>query len=156
MRTGILHPIGVRKRLCVSVLGGKQSIYFSRIKKYFGFWGVFVKQIGILNIGFGFVVLNSIWEHTLNVFLTLFLRRRRVPSSSSSSVRPSVPSSSSVLCPSVPSSVPSSSSSVVVVRRPSSSSVVVVVRRRRPSSSVVVVRRRPSKYYLQDSLKHLS
>jgi hypothetical protein len=26
MRTGIMHPIGVRKRLCVSVLGGKQSI----------------------------------------------------------------------------------------------------------------------------------
>ena len=84
----------------------------------------FVKQIVILNIGFGFCVLNSIWEHTLNVFLTFFRRRRRVPSSSSSSVRPSVPSS-----------VPSSSS-------------VVVVRRRRPSS-VVVVRRRLSKYYLQ-------
>ena len=61
MRTGILHPIGVRKRLCVSVLGGYQSIYYSRFGKYFGFVGAFVKQIIILNIVFGFVVLNSIW-----------------------------------------------------------------------------------------------
>ena len=50
MRTGIMHPIGVRKRLCVSVLGGKQSIYFSRFRKYFGFWGVFVKQIVSITI----------------------------------------------------------------------------------------------------------
>ena len=28
MRTIKPHPIGVRKRLCVSVLGGKRSIYF--------------------------------------------------------------------------------------------------------------------------------
>ena len=61
MRTGILHPMRVRKRLCVSVLDGKQSIYFSRFLKYFGFGGVFVKQIVIFYIGFGFVVLNSIW-----------------------------------------------------------------------------------------------
>ena len=60
MRTGILHPIGVRKRLCVSVLGGKQSIYFSKIKKNFGFLVYFVREIVIFNIGFGFVVLNSI------------------------------------------------------------------------------------------------
>ena len=39
MFTGILHPMRVQKRLCVSVLGGKQSIYFSRFRKYFGiFW----------------------------------------------------------------------------------------------------------------------
>ena len=44
MRTGIMHSIGVRKRLCVSVLGGNQSIYFSRFRKYFGFGGYFVKQ----------------------------------------------------------------------------------------------------------------
>ena len=61
MRTEKRHPIGVRKRLCVSVLGGKQSIYFSTFLKYFVFWGVFVKEIVIFNIGFGFVVLNSIW-----------------------------------------------------------------------------------------------
>ena len=61
MRTGILHPIGVRKRLCVSVLGGKQSIYFLRFRKYVGFLCVFVKQIVIFDIVFGFVVLNSIW-----------------------------------------------------------------------------------------------
>ena len=61
MCTGIMHPIGVRKRLCVSVLGGKQSIHFSRFGKYFGLFGVFVKEIVILNSVFGFVVLNSIW-----------------------------------------------------------------------------------------------
>ena len=61
MRTGKRHPMRVRKRLCVSVLGGKLSIYFSRFGKYFGFLGVFLKQIAILNIGFGFVVLNPIW-----------------------------------------------------------------------------------------------
>ena len=53
----------VQKRLCVSVLGDKQSIYFSKIKKYFGFGGYLVKEIVILNIGFGFVVLNSICQH---------------------------------------------------------------------------------------------
>ena len=117
---------------------------FPQIESILAFMAYFVKQIVILNIGFGFCVFFCIWEHTLNVFWYFVRRRRRrVPSSSSSSVRPSVPSSvpssSSVLCPSVPSSVPSSSSSVVVVRR------------RRPSSSVVVCRR-PSKYYLQDLL----
>ena len=61
MRTGNPHPIRIRKRLCVSVMGGKQSIYFARFRMYFGFFGVFVKQIVIWNIGFGFVVLNSIW-----------------------------------------------------------------------------------------------
>ena len=60
MRTGKRHPMRVRKRLCVSVLGGKLSIYFSKISKN-GFLGVFVKQIVILNSVFGFVVLNSIW-----------------------------------------------------------------------------------------------
>ena len=41
--------------------GGKQSICFSRFGKYFGLFGVFVKQFVILNNVFGFVVLNSIW-----------------------------------------------------------------------------------------------
>jgi hypothetical protein len=67
MRTGILHPMRVRKRLCVSVLVGKQSIYFSKIKTYFGFWGVFVKEIVTLNSVFGFVVLKSIWWHGLKI-----------------------------------------------------------------------------------------
>ena len=45
-------------RVC---FGGKQSIYFLVFCKYFCFFSVFVKQIVNLNIGFGFVVLNSIW-----------------------------------------------------------------------------------------------
>ena len=72
MRTRKRHPMRVRKRLCVSVLGGKQSIYFSRFRKYFGIFDVFVKQIVIFNIGFGFVVLNSIWEHGLKMFFDIF------------------------------------------------------------------------------------
>ena len=63
MRTGKRHPMCVWKRLCVYVLGGKPSIYFSKIKKYFGFFGYRVKEIVIFNIGFGFPVLNSIWWH---------------------------------------------------------------------------------------------
>ena len=103
---------------------------FKQSKVFLALLAYFVKQVVILNIGFGFCVFNSIWEHTLNVFLTFFRsrrrrRRRRVPSSSSCpvvvvvlcpSVRPVVrpvvvvvrplpvrprPSSSSVLCPSV-------------------------------------------------------
>ena len=61
MRTGSRICLRIRKRLCVSVSGGKQSIYCSKIRKYFGMFGYFVKEIVILNIGFGFVVLNSIW-----------------------------------------------------------------------------------------------
>ena len=61
MRTGIMFRLRVQKTLCVSVLGGKQSTYFSRFRKYFDVFGYFVKQVVILNIGFGFVVLNSIW-----------------------------------------------------------------------------------------------
>ena len=41
--------------------GGKLSVYFSRFRKCFGIVGVFAKQIVILDIGYGFVVLNSIW-----------------------------------------------------------------------------------------------
>ena len=44
MRTGSLHPVRVRKRLCVSFWGGKQSIYFSRFRKYFVLFGYFVKN----------------------------------------------------------------------------------------------------------------
>ena len=36
------------------------------------FFGYFVKRIVILNIGFGFVVLNSIWEHGLNIWFDTF------------------------------------------------------------------------------------
>ena len=70
MRTGSLIVLRVRKRLCVSVLGGKQSIYFSRFRKYLGIFGVFVKQIVLLNIVFGFAVLVSIWEHGLKTVST--------------------------------------------------------------------------------------
>ena len=70
MRTGSLICLRVRTRLCVSVLGGKQSIYFSRFRKYLGIFGVFVKQIVLLNIVFGFAVLVSIWEHGLKTVST--------------------------------------------------------------------------------------
>ena len=40
MRTGPRIRLRVRKRLFVSVSGGKQSIYFSKIRKYFGVLGV--------------------------------------------------------------------------------------------------------------------
>ena len=72
MRTIIMLPIRVRKRLCVSVFGGKPSIYFSKIKKCFGFCGYCVKEIVILNSVFGFVVLNSIWEYGSNTFFDIF------------------------------------------------------------------------------------
>ena len=44
MCTEILHPIGVRKRLCVSVLGGKQSIYLFEIWKVFWHFWLFCKR----------------------------------------------------------------------------------------------------------------
>ena len=34
-------------------------------------WAYFIKQIVILNIVFEFVVLNSIWEHGLNIFFDI-------------------------------------------------------------------------------------
>ena len=124
MRTGSLICLLVRKCLCVSVSRGKPSIYFS------------------VNIGYPLRPSRRVPSCSV--------MSRRVPSSSSSSVRPSVPSSvpsssSSVLCPSVhvrprPSVVVVRPLSVRPSRRPS--------RRRRPSS--VRPSRRPSKYYLQD------
>ena len=44
--------------------------HFPTFRKYFGIFDVFVKEIVIVYIGFGFVVLNSIWEHGVS-------RRRR-------------------------------------------------------------------------------
>ena len=41
---------------------------FRKIRKYFGIVGVFVKEIVIFNIGFGFCVLNSILKHRLKIF----------------------------------------------------------------------------------------
>ena len=41
MRTGLRIRLRVQKRLCVSVLGGKQSIYFLVNITYFGVFGVF-------------------------------------------------------------------------------------------------------------------
>ena len=38
-----------------------QKIKNPKVRKYFGIFGVFVKEIVNFNIGFGFVVLNSIW-----------------------------------------------------------------------------------------------
>ena len=37
------------------------SFFFRFIRKCFGFFGVFVKEIAIFNIGFGFCVFNSIY-----------------------------------------------------------------------------------------------
>ena len=42
------------------------------VRKYFGIVGVVVKEIVILNIVFGFVVLNSIWEHGLKQMFDRF------------------------------------------------------------------------------------
>ena len=39
--------------------------------------GVFVKQIVILNIGFGFCIFNSIWEHGLKIFFDPQNRKNR-------------------------------------------------------------------------------
>ena len=119
----------IHNTICFCFFIDWQTFHCLKHRKCFGIFGVFVKEIVIFNIGFGFVVLESIWWHGLKIFLELF-------SSSSSS----------------------SSSSVVVVvvrrRRPSSSSVVVV---RRPSS--VVVRRssvvRPS-FVIQIAIKRWS
>ena len=41
---------------------------FSKIRKCFGIVGVFVKEVVTFTIGFGFSVLNSIWEHRLKIF----------------------------------------------------------------------------------------
>ena len=41
---------------------------FLKVRTCFGMFGVFVKQIVISNIGFGFFVFNSIWEHRLKIF----------------------------------------------------------------------------------------
>ena len=38
--------------------------------KVFGIVGVFVKQIAIFSIGFGFCVFNSVWEHRLKIYST--------------------------------------------------------------------------------------
>ena len=59
MRTGILHRMRVRKRLCVSVLEGTQSIYSSRFRKYFGIFGVFVKQIEVFILFYFYFVFYS-------------------------------------------------------------------------------------------------
>ena len=63
MCPGILHPIGVWKRLCVSVFfgGGICRFVFQDFESILDLFGYFVKQNVKLNIGFGFVVLNSIW-----------------------------------------------------------------------------------------------
>ena len=57
MRTGITHPIRVRK-VCACLSWEVNSRFTSKkFKKYFAY----VKQIVMLNIVFGFVVLKSKW-----------------------------------------------------------------------------------------------
>ena len=43
--------------------------HFPKFRTYFGFWGVFVKQIVIWNIRFGFCVFNSVCYHRLKIFV---------------------------------------------------------------------------------------
>ena len=47
----------------VCFLGVNSRSTFQHFESILFVFGVFVKQIVILNIVFGFVVLNSIWEH---------------------------------------------------------------------------------------------
>ena len=57
----------------------KISDFFSFFIKCFGFFGVFVKGIVIFNIGFGFCVFNSIWEHRLKIFFDPQNRKNTTP-----------------------------------------------------------------------------
>ena len=49
---------------------------FTNVLKYFG---VFVKEIVIFYIGFGFCVFDSIWEHRLKIFFDPKNRTNRPP-----------------------------------------------------------------------------
>ena len=51
----------------------------TKVRKCFGVFGVFVKQIVVFNIGFGFCVFNSIWEHRLKIFFDPKSRTNRPP-----------------------------------------------------------------------------
>ena len=44
---------------------------------YFGIDGLLLYNKSFLNIGFGIVVFNSIWEHGLNVFLNIFSKNKK-------------------------------------------------------------------------------
>ena len=147
MRTGILHPIGVRKRLCVSVWGVNSRFIFQELESILVFLVCFCKRncyfeyrIRILCIELYMVTyLKNIFRHFFVVVVVVVSSRRRRPLSVRPSRRPSRRRRPSSVRPSRrPSRRPSSSSSVVVVVRRPSSSVVVV---RRPSSVVVI---RPS------------
>ena len=48
-------------------------------RKCVGFFGVFVKEIVIFDIGFGFCVLNSIWEHGLKIFFDSKKSKKSTP-----------------------------------------------------------------------------
>ena len=49
--------------------------FFTKRRMYFGIVGVFCTLSFYLNIGFGFCVFNSIWEHSLNVSFDNFFRK---------------------------------------------------------------------------------
>ena len=53
--------------------------YFSKLRKYLGVLGVFVKQIAILNVEFGLCVFDSIWEHRLKIFVDRNNRKGSTP-----------------------------------------------------------------------------
>ena len=50
---------------------------FQLFDSIFGIVAMFVIQNVILNIGFGFCVFNSIWEHRLNYFPTPQIEKKR-------------------------------------------------------------------------------
>ena len=61
----------VQKRLCVSSLGVNIRSTFPDFESVLVLLVCFVQQIVILNIVFGFVVFNSMWEHRLNECLNI-------------------------------------------------------------------------------------
>ena len=50
---------------------------YTTFRKYFCVFGLFCTIIVILNIGFGFVVFDSLWEHRLNVCFTIFQKMHK-------------------------------------------------------------------------------
>ena len=69
MRTGSRIRLRVRKRLCVSVLGGKQSTHFSKFRKYFDIVGIFC----IINRYFEYRIrIRCIWLYMGTWFKIVF------------------------------------------------------------------------------------
>ena len=56
------------KHLKCLILFSNFRLFFPNVRKCFGTFGVFVKEMVIFNMGFGLHVFNSIWEHGLKIF----------------------------------------------------------------------------------------